>query len=192
MTLFDVVRPYECFNQALETFFDGKRDDKTLAIIQEERDYLYADSAFKRNFVGYQERGFFEIGTAESNEIPNEKRFPTIVDLYLRGERIKDMVHHYLYHRDFSSSRLSGVESTLKNYCLELLVNVFTHADQQQQEEMTLQFQGWGDKIVDEESAAETLDWMLGVLKDHATPVLEDYAKDSLVKEENSFRYHQL
>ena len=36
MTLFDVVSPDDCFNQALETFFDGKRDAKTLAIIQDE------------------------------------------------------------------------------------------------------------------------------------------------------------
>lgn len=180
LTLFDVVSPDDCFNQALETFFDGKRDAKTLALIQNEREHLYADSAFKRHSVSYQERGFFEIGTYESTELPNEKSFPTIVDLYLKGERVKDMVHHYLYNRDFTSSRLSGVESMLTNYCMELLVNVFSHADQQQQDAMLPILQGWRDKIVDEESAAETLDWMLGVLKDHAAHVLADFAKESL------------
>lgn len=181
MTLFDVVRPQECFHDALQTFFDGERDDKTLAIIQKERDYLYSDSAFLRYHVGYQDKGFYEGGSYESNEIPREKRFPTIVDLYLKGERMKDMLHHYLYHRDFDSSRLGSVELTLRHYCYELLHNVFMLAGEEEQKAMVPQLKGWEDKIIDEESAAETLDWMLGVLKEHAAVVLEDYAKDSLI-----------
>lgn len=181
MTLFDIVSPDECFNEALEVFFEGERDDKTLALIQKERDYLYADSAFQRHNVGYQEKGFFESGSSESNEIPREKRFPTIVDLYLKGERITDMLHHYLYHRDFSPYRLSGVESTLSHYCHELLFEVFTLASKEQQEAMVPMFKGWNDKIIDAESAAETLDRMLGVLKDNAATVMEGYAKESLI-----------
>ena len=191
MTLFDVVSPQECFHEALETFFDGKRDDKTLAIIQKERDYLYADSAFLRYHVGYQDKGFFESGSYESEEIPYEKILPTIVDLYGKGERMQDMLHHYLYHRDFSPYRLSGVESTLRHYCLELIHKVFMLAGEEEQKAMVPQLKGWRDKIVDEESAAEALDRILGVLKDHANPVLEDFANESLVKEENSFCYHQ-
>lgn len=186
MTLFDVVRPQECFHDALQTFFDGERDDKTLAIIQKERDYLYSDSAFRRYRVGYQDKGFFESGSYESNEIPREKRFPTIVDLYLKGERMKDMLHHYLYHRDFDSSRLSSVESTLGHYCHELIFKVFMLAGEEEQKVMGPQIKGWDDKITDEESAADTLDWMLGVLKDNAAPVMYRYAEESLAKDSNT------
>lgn len=192
MTLFDVVRPQECFDQALETFFDGKRDENTLAIIQKERDYLYSDSAFLRYHVGYQDKGFFESGSYESEEIPYEKILPTLVDIYLKGERMKNMLHHYLYHRDFTPSRLSGVESTLGHYCHELIFNVFVLAGKEEQNAMVPQLKGWDDKILDVESAAETFDLILGVLNEHAAVVLEDYAKESLVKDENSFRYHHL
>ena len=181
MTLFDVVSPQECFHDALETFFDGKRDDKTLAIIQKERDYLYSDSAFLRYHIGYQDKGFFEGGSYESEEIPYEKKLPTIVDLYLKGERMKDMLHHYLYHRDFSSYRLSGVESTLGHYCHDFIFKVFRLAGEEEQKAMIPLLRGWDDKITDEESAAETIDWILGILKDNAAPVLEEYAKDSLI-----------
>lgn len=186
MTLFDVVSPQECFHDALETFFDGKRDDKTLAIIQKERDYLYADSAFLRYHVGYQDKGFYEGGSYESNEIPREKRTPTIVDLYLKGERMKDMLHHYLYHRDFDSSRLGSVELALRHYCKDLLHNVFMLAGEEEQKAMVPHLKGWEDKITDEESAAETLDRMLDVLKDNAAPVLYKYAEESLAKDSNT------
>lgn len=185
MTLFDVVSPQECFHEALDTFFDGKLDEKTLALIQKERDFLYSDSAFLRYHVGYQDKGFFERGSYESEEIPSEKILPTIVDLYLKGERMKDMLHHYLYHRDFSSYRLSGVESTLSHYCHQLLFDVFPQAEIQQQKTMVPLLQGWKEKLLDEESAAETFDWMLGILKDNAAPALIQYAEESLANNRN-------
>ena len=182
MTLFDIVSPYECFKEALDTFFDGEKDEKTLALIQTERDYLYADSAFRRHRVGpYDDKGFFESGSYESREIPNGKVLPTLVDLFLKGERVKDMLHHYLYHKDFSSYRVSGVESTLRHYCLQILIGIHDLADEQQKRVLIKLFKGWQDRITDVESSAETFDWILTLMKKNVSPLLEEYAKDSLI-----------
>ena len=184
MTLFDVVCPGERFKEALDTFFNGERDEKTLAIIQSEREYLYSDSAFLRHHIPYMDKGFFETGSYESHEIPDGKRLPTLVDLFLKGEQIKDMLHHYLYHRDFSAYRVSGVESTLEYYCRSLLIDLYKLGDEKQRHMMVQNFKGWEDRISDVETAAETLDWILGTTTDSAPTLLEEYAKMSVIKEQ--------
>ena len=190
MTLFDVVCPGECFKEALDTFFDGERDGRTLSIIRTEREYLHTGSAFQRYNIGfYQDKGFFESGSEESNEIPRKQVFPTIVDLFLKGESIKNMLHHYLYHRDFSPYRLDGVESTLEHYCHVLLFDVYSRANRQQQVTIGKQLMGWDARINDVESAAETLDWMLGIMQDNAESLLVDYAKESLIVDKTRMQY---
>lgn len=122
MTLFDIVCPGECFERALEVFFDGERDMRTLAVVEKERAYLYGDSAFvQAGISGYYERGYFEGGVVESDEIPAEIKLPTVLGFILNGQSMADMVHHYLYHKDFSHYRLSGVESRLEWYRNRLL-----------------------------------------------------------------------
>ena len=183
MTLFDVVSPGECFEDALDTFFDGERDERTLSIIQTERDHFYSDSAFQRYHLGVNsDKGFFEGSSYDATELPHEKKLPTLVDLFLKGERIRDMIHHYLYHRDFMPYRLSDVESTLTHYCRVLLWDVLPRVDDQSLNKIVPQFKGWEERIDDVESAAETLDRILGVMKNDAPSLLENYAKDSLLK----------
>ena len=46
---------------------------------------------------------------------------PTVLGFVLNGQSMADMVHHYLYHKDFSHYRLSGVESRLEWYRNRLL-----------------------------------------------------------------------
>ncbi len=40
MTLFDIVEPFSIFHQALEKFFDGKRDSRTLKILHDQQHQL--------------------------------------------------------------------------------------------------------------------------------------------------------
>ena len=104
MTLFDIICPGCCFNR------------------EQEREYLYGDSAFVQSGIsGYSERGFFEGGVVESDEIPTEIKLPTVLGFVLEGHSMKDMVHHYLFHKDFSHYRLSGVLSRLEWYRNTLL-----------------------------------------------------------------------
>ena len=185
MTLFDVVSNGGCFNEALETFFYGERDSNTLAIVQAERDYFHSDSAFRRYRLRYDDKGFFESGSEESNEIPREKKLPTLVDLSLRGENMEDMMHHYLYHKDFSPYRLSGVESTISHYCHGLFWNVFAHSDPETIKDLGPDLKVWEDRIDDVESAAETFDWIMGLMKERMSPLLEEFAKESLIEKES-------
>ena len=122
MTLFDIICPGCCFNRALDVYFDGERDKKTLTLVEQEREYLYGDSAFVQSGIsGYSERGYFEGGVVESDEIPTEIKLPTVLGFVLEGHSMKDMIHHYLFHKDFSHYRLSGVLSRLEWYRNTLL-----------------------------------------------------------------------
>ncbi len=131
MTLFDIICPGEDFGRSIEVFYGGKSDEKTLAMIDKERAYLYGDSAFVQFGVsGYSERGYFEGGVVESDEIPTEVKLPTVLSLVLKGNSMKDMVHHYLFHKDFSYYRLSGVKSRLDWYRNRLLFELQAGANE--------------------------------------------------------------
>lgn len=131
MTLFDVICPGEYFGRCLDVFFDEKRDERTLAMVEKERAYLFGESAFEQiGISGYSERGYFEGGVVESDEIPTEVKLPTVLSLVLKGNSMLDMVHHYLFHKDFSHYRLSGVESRLEWYRNRLLHVLRAGADE--------------------------------------------------------------
>ena len=74
------------------------------------------EPAFKRNgIIKYQDRGFFESGVCESDELNEDDVIATFVDLMRRGETMKKMVSHYLWEKDFSYYRVSNVASTLNS-----------------------------------------------------------------------------
>ena len=183
MTLFDIVCPGDCFERALEVFFDGERDRKTLALVKKEQAYLYGESAFvQAGISGYYERGYFEGGVVESDEIPTEIKLPTVLGFVLRGQSMTDMVHHYLYHKDFSHYRLSGVESRLEWYRNRLLNDLAVGASQnslsvlqkvgQKLERTDLVFGAESDLESDVEEAANAFDF-----------VVLECAKDEQLKE---------
>ena len=172
MTLFDIVCPGDCFERALEVFFDGERDRKTLALVKKEQAYLYGESAFvQAGISGYYERGYFEGGVVESDEIPTEIKLPTVLGFVLRGQSMTDMVHHYLYHKDFSHYRLSGVESRLEWYRDRLLNDLAVGASQnslsvlqkvgQKLERTGLVFGAESDLESDVEEAANAFDFVV-------------------------------
>jgi len=121
VTLFDAAAPDHVFNRAIRDFFGGIGDPWTLSIISKEKEFYSADSALRRYGVGgYDDRGFFESGICEAEEIPSGTRMPTMLDLVLKGEGMTGMVRHHLYWKDFSDYRLSSVASCLRHYCIEL------------------------------------------------------------------------
>ncbi len=60
MTLFDIVSPHGIFKDVLDTFYDGERCKATLSRVGKELGYYTADSAFERNGIDINPRGFFE------------------------------------------------------------------------------------------------------------------------------------
>lgn len=124
MTLFDMVDPGCVFGRILEEFFDGKKDDKTIQMTSREYEMLKDDSALRRfGALGRinSERTFFEDGVVESEEADPESKLATLVDLALEGNSIQDMVSWYLYHKDFTPYRLSGVDACLSGRITKLL-----------------------------------------------------------------------
>jgi len=131
MTLFDIICPGEYFGRCLDVFFDDIRDERTLAKVEKERSFLYGPSAFEQlGISSFSERGYFEGGVVESDEIPTDVKLPTVLSLVLKGNSMLEMVHHYLFHKDFSHYRLSGVESRLEWYRNRLLHELRAGADE--------------------------------------------------------------
>ena len=192
MTLFDMVSPGELFMEALEAFFEGRKDDSTLVMVLDEKNLLYADSALKRHGGlrnGFNERGFFEGGTYESEQIPSEAKLPTMLDLVLRGDRMEDMVRHYLYWKDFSSYRLSGVSSQLTHYCVSLLIELKSRCGEKYPDSLPPKLEA-GKIILDRcregvLEAAETFDWLVQTCKSeaHVSDVLREMTWASLLTE---------
>lgn len=183
MTLFDVVCPGDYFADALDTFFGGVRDQATLAIIAQEQKFFYGPWPFKdQEFSGSDEKALLEIGTYESEQIPDEVRLATLVDLYLRGKRMKDVLHHYLYHMDFRDDRLSGIRRSFWIYGMQVLEAAQKRVNDPTAAALEQQLAGWEDKFVDADSAADDFEWMLDVIKANAPAELADIAKDSPIK----------
>lgn len=183
MTLFDIVCPGEVFERVLNVFFEGKRDEMTLGLVGDEMDFYRSDSPLARHGLSrYPERGFFEYGVVESQEIPREGKLPTFVDLYLKGERMEAMVRHYLYWKDFSAYRLDGVESCLSGYCHKLVNRVLELTTDLDKGVLT-SLKQWMDSIEDAMSAAEAFDGMMAALSSDpaAKEALERIAGESLI-----------
>ena len=160
MTLFDMVSPGELFMEALEAFFEGRKDDSTLVMVLDERNLLYADSALKRHGGlrnGFDERGFFEGGI--------------------------------LYWKDFSSYRLSGVSSRLTHYCVCLLNELKSRCGENYPDSLPPKLEA-GKIILDRcrggvLEAAETFDWLVQTCNSdpHVSDVLRGMTWSSLLTE---------
>ncbi len=115
MTLFDVVSPHDIFKDVLDTFYDCDHCKATLSRVKKELDYYKTDSAFKRNGINTNVRGFFEGSSHEAKDLSWEKTMGTLFDLVRRGESMQHMAAYYLWHKDFMPYRVDDVEFTLTN-----------------------------------------------------------------------------
>lgn len=193
MTLFDAVSPGDVFARALAAFFGGCGDPWTLELISKDKDFYGADSALRRHKVGgYDDRGFFEDGVWEAEQIPREARMPTLLDLVLKGESMTGMVRHYIYWKDFSGYRLSAVASCIRHHSLSLRQAVTAALSEQGRKELAgavaRTFDGSVLDACDTSplSAAEMFDRMVATFRSEpeAGRVLDRIAGDSLLNKE--------
>lgn len=193
MTLFDAVSPGDVFARALAAYFDGCGDPWTLELISKDKDFYGAESALRRYSVGgYDDRGFFEDGVWEAEQIPREARMPTLLDLVLKGESMTGMVRHYLYWKDFSGYRLSAVASCIRHHSLSLRQAVTAALSEQGRKELAgavaRTFDGSVLDACDTSplSAAEMFDRMVATFRSEpvASGVLDRIAGDSLLNRE--------
>ena len=193
VTLFDAAAPDHVFSRAIRDFFDGSGDPWTLSCISKEKEFYNADSALRRYGVGgYDDRGFFESGICEAEEIPSGTRMPTMLDLVLKGEGMTGMVRHHLYWKDFSDYRLSSIASCLRHYCIELRHAMIDACSARGDKELSVRIARTFDGSVlmdcDESplAAAEMFDRMVETFRSEQETrvLLEGIAMDSLLNRE--------
>ena len=130
MTLFDVVSPNDIFDETLYAFYNGERDQKTIKIIEKNKKYFEC-SPFEKYGIKINPRAFFESDVEEAHAITSYQRVATLIDMYIHGESINDLVCWYQVNkRDiFYQYRNNGIVSTLAYICSDLYDTYSNDAD---------------------------------------------------------------
>ncbi len=186
LTLFDIVSPQEIFADFLGNYFEGERCPKTLEIVADELSNYKGKSAFVRNGVHAPAKAFFEFGSDESNQLTLEQELGTLLDLLRRGETLRRLLSRYLWDKDFSFYRVSGVKYTLCFDLRELAKMILEHVrDEKLLEDMNAtydQVMQWEDGQV--LMVADTFDGLIGKYRRdlRVQPVFDTLLKESLCK----------
>jgi len=138
MTLFDIISPEDIFEEVLNEFYGGTRCQRTLSLVSEER-RLYHENPFTKYGLRVQDKGFWELGSYESNTYGTSEKLGTILDMVSRGETILGLVSNYLYNRDLTPYRVSGVESMLWHYVVTFLNVVSEEAEGQSEKQYAME-----------------------------------------------------
>lgn len=187
LTLFDIVSPDEIFAEFLDYYFNKERCKKTLRIVLPELIGYREECAFSRNGVIDPPRAFFESGTHESMNIEVGQKIGTLLDLSRRGYTMRTLLSSYLWHKDFSYYRLSGIKNTLIDYMRIFFIEISENANDKEffnkMNDIYCKYQ-----FADTEQVfmiADALDeFLLKYGNDsHVTPIIDAYLEDSLCKE---------
>ena len=194
MTLFDVVSPNDIFDETLYAFYNGERDQKTLKIIEKDKEYFDSDP-FQKYGIKTNPRAFFENNVAESDNMSLDNRAATLIEMYKKGENLNDLVCWYLVSKSdiFSHYRTDGIVTGWGGMCKRLLEDVFDSAvkDNDEQSQKLLQDfynENNFDDIYDLDNPQEVADLFMKEIDfiNYNTP-FDDYIRnlindDSLIK----------
>ena len=130
LTLFDVVEPESIFDRALEYFFDGERDEKTLTLIARDRAVI-DENVWKKFGVPFCERAFFDSGCHEAANLTPDVRRATFLDLVKRGYSAVTLAWQYLVRHDdlFDAYRTVNTETTLTSIGFNTLLELYDILD---------------------------------------------------------------
>lgn len=133
MTLFDIVEPHSEYDRALRYFYDGERDQKTLAIIADELKSI-KDNPFDYLKFRFRDKAYFDEGCHESSEMAEFDRLATFLDLFRRGYSINTLSRQYLVSHNelFADYRTSNLEFTLSLIGSQLQDYLFQSLDKEQ------------------------------------------------------------
>ncbi len=116
MTLFNIVSPNDIFKDVLDSFYNSAQCKTTLSRVSAELQYYTDKSAFERNGINKNMRGFFEGSSHEAQNITCEQTTATFFDLLQRGDSMQKLTAYYLWHKDFTSVRINDVELGMTNH----------------------------------------------------------------------------
>lgn len=189
MTLFDIVSPHGVFRDVLDTFYDGERCEATLSRVKAELDYYNDDSAFERNGIDVNVRGFFEQSAHEAHYHTFEQCVATLLDLMRRGDSMQKMTAYYLWHKDFMPYRVSDVELSMTNRMQRLVTDLLENTGDKEAVNLLLGIYHKGDEVHGVMEAAEYFDDALATLMQNGTTaeaVLGYIREHSIAKPEES------
>lgn len=183
MTLFNYVDKDANYYEVIRDCFNGEYCKATQERMDKEYEWIRR-SALSDNGVKADEKAFMESFSTEADEYTFDQRLGTLIDLFMRGERMKQMVSHYLWSRDTSHYRITGVESTIKSYLASILGQAYENASNPLKEALDLYLDRL-DGIDEVMYAAESFDTIMYELtKNQELEVMMNELKShSLAKE---------
>lgn len=119
MTLFDYVAPDYIFMETLRDCFDGEYCEATRERMDKECAWLRR-SAFTENGLHVDARSFLDTCCYESDQYTEEQKIGTLIEMFVRGERMEQIVSFYMWNRDTSDYRMRGVVCALKLYIMDM------------------------------------------------------------------------
>lgn len=183
MTLFNYVDKDSNYNEVIRDCFNGEYCKATRERMDKEYEWIKR-SALSENGINADDKTFMENFSAEAEDYTFDQRLGTLIDLFMRGERMKQMVSHYLWSRDTSHYRITGVEATIKSYLASILGQAYENASAPLKEALDLYLDRL-DGIDEVMYAAESFDTiMYEVTKNlELEPLMDSFRQHSLVKE---------
>ena len=183
MTLFNYVDKDANYYEVIRDCLNGEYYKATQERMDKEYEWIRR-SALSDNGVKADEKAFMESFSTEADEYTFDQRLGTLIDLFMRGERMKQMVSHYLCSRDTSHYRITGVESTIKSYLASILGQAYENASNPLKEALDLYLDRL-DGIDEVMYAAESFDTIMYELtKNQELEVMMNELKShSLAKE---------
>lgn len=179
MTLFNYVDKDANYYEVIRDCFNGEYCKATQERMDKEYEWI-RHSALSDNGVKADEKAFMESFSTEADEYTFDQRLGTLIDLFMRGERMKQMVSHYLWSRDTSHYRITGVESTIKSYLASILGQAYENASNPLKEALDLYLDRLDgidevmyaaesfDTIIYELTKNQELEGMMNELKSHS------------------------
>lgn len=183
MTLFNYVEPDSIYQNVIHYCFEDLQCQFTRKKIDPQYEWIRT-SAFTRNELYIDEKAMFESGSYESEQYSFEQRLATLVDLYMKGERMDQMVQHYLWSRDCLSYRTSGVESTVTNFIAMFIHYLFEKTDDAAGHQALAMYQRRLDNVDEVLQAACEFDIIFYELtkNENWMPLIDRYVEQSLLR----------
>ena len=125
MTLFDICSPNDIFETVLDEFFEGKRDNYTLEMLADEIKWLKGKSPLiQEGKERMKMRPLLE--GIDGEEYSYDQEVATLLDLWMRGYSIEQMVKWHLVDKNdiHSANRTSDIETHLRSVYMKLILDI--------------------------------------------------------------------
>ena len=130
MTLFDIVSPNDIFENVLNYFFDGERDENVLNAVEWERELFHGEETpYEKLNLKILERAMFDSYGEETKRYSFEMKIASYIRLHIYGYTPLNLGRLYLVHHSdiYDSYRTSGMESELSYIGHELLYEIYKY-----------------------------------------------------------------